>query len=66
MDDDPLDRPYRSSSHSQPDQGECVEVADLLGGVHAVRDSRHPRGAVLRFSSREWFALVALLRGGGR
>jgi len=42
--------------------GNCVEVANLPGGGVAVRNSRDPDGAVLRFTPGEWAAFV----GGAR
>lgn len=32
---------WRKSSHSGPEQGDCVEVADLSSGV-GIRDSKNP------------------------
>ena len=37
---------WRKSAHSNP-SGNCVELARLPAGQVAVRNSRHPRGAVL-------------------
>ncbi|TMQ81282.1 DUF397 domain-containing protein [Actinomadura soli] len=37
---------WRKSTHSGPNGGECVEVADVAGVV-AVRDSKDPDGPVL-------------------
>ena len=37
---------------------QCVEVAPLPGGGVAVRNSRHPRGAVLEFTPDEWHAFL--------
>lgn len=34
--------------------GNCVEVAELGDGAVGVRDSRDPRGGVLRFTPEEW------------
>ncbi|WP_028192434.1 DUF397 domain-containing protein [Salinispora pacifica] len=48
---------WRKSSESL--NGDCVEVASLCDGV-AVRDSKNPEGAMLRFSRSEW---QAFLRG---
>lgn len=39
--------------------GNCVEVAALPGERIDVRDSKNPRGAVLRLSSAEWSAFLA-------
>ncbi|WAL95959.1 DUF397 domain-containing protein [Streptomyces sp. Je 1-369] len=36
--------------------GDCVEVAYLPGGAVALRDSKNPHVAPLRFASAEWTA----------
>lgn len=36
----------------------CVEVAGLNGNRIWVRDSKHPRGPVLNFTSAEWDAFI--------
>ena len=38
--------------------GNCVEVAGLTGDRIKVRDSKHPRKAVLTFTTAEWDAFV--------
>jgi len=38
--------------------GNCVEVAGLTGDTVRVRDSKHPRGAVLNFTPAEWDAFI--------
>lgn len=43
--------------------GECVEAAAVAGGV-AVRDSKHPDGPSLWFTSDEWIAFLAGVRAG--
>jgi hypothetical protein len=43
--------------------GACVEIARYDGGV-ALRDSKNPDGAVLRFGRTEWVAFVDGLRKG--
>ncbi len=48
---------WRISSRSG-DQGNCVEVADNLPGVIAVRDSKDQPGPVLTFSPDAWAAFV--------
>lgn len=55
---------WRKSSYSSDQGGNCVEVADLVGGGHAVRDSKHPAGAVLTFTAGQWSAFTAGLRAG--
>ncbi|MCM0678838.1 DUF397 domain-containing protein [Micromonospora phytophila] len=39
--------------------GACVEVADNLPGVVAVRDSKDPTGPVLAFTPTSWRTFVA-------
>ena len=38
--------------------GNCVEVAGLTEERIRVRDSKHPRGAVLNFTPAEWDAFI--------
>jgi len=42
----------------------CVECAWLPGGGIAVRDSKHPHGAVLSFTAPTWHAFIAGVRIG--
>lgn len=45
--------------------GDCVEVAVLSPGQVGVRDSKaHGSGPVLRLSSGEWAAFLAVVRAG--
>ncbi|WP_262059374.1 DUF397 domain-containing protein [Streptomyces sp. STR69] len=44
---------WRKSSYSGTNGGECVEVADRTPHI-AVRDSKHPGGAVLTVSRRRF------------
>jgi hypothetical protein len=44
--------------------GNCVEVADNVPGVVAVRDSKDPAGLALIFTSDEWKAFVGGIRDG--
>jgi hypothetical protein len=46
----------RSSSSSNG--GNCVEVADNLPGVVAVRDSKDPAGPVLQFAPAAFRAFI--------
>ena len=44
--------------------GDCVEVADNLPGVVAVRDSKNPASPALQFTPSEWAAFVAGVKDG--
>jgi hypothetical protein len=44
--------------------GNCVEVAGLNHDSIRVRDSKHPRGAVLNFTPAEWDAFIGGVRNG--
>ncbi|MEV4759328.1 DUF397 domain-containing protein [Micromonospora sp. NPDC049559] len=44
--------------------GDCVEVADKVPGLVAVRDSKDPTGAALAFSPTAWTAFVGGLKAG--
>lgn len=50
---------WRRSTRSGPDGGNCVEVADNLSGVVAVRDSKDPSGPALTFRPDAWRAFVS-------
>jgi Domain of unknown function (DUF397) len=45
-------------------QGNCVEVAKLPGGEVAMRNSRHPEGPALVFTSGEFEAFVLSAKDG--
>jgi len=55
---------WMKSSYSGPTGGNCVEVALLVGGQVAVRNSRHPSGPALMFSAGEWDAFIGGARDG--
>ncbi|GLY95732.1 DUF397 domain-containing protein [Actinoplanes sp. NBRC 103695] len=42
----------------------CVEVAFLTEGEVAVRDSKNPAGAALRFTPAEWDAFIGGAKDG--
>jgi len=46
------------SRRSGPTGGNCVEVAFLPGGGVAMRNSRHPDGPALIFTTAEWDAFL--------
>lgn len=50
---------WRKSSRSGSSGGNCVEVADNMPGVVAVRDSKDPAGPALTFTPTAWRAFVA-------
>ncbi|MGC4857178.1 DUF397 domain-containing protein [Micromonospora sp. DT4] len=54
---------WRKSSRSNGSGGACVEVADNLSGLVAVRDSKDPDGPVLVFEPEAWRAFVGLGAG---
>ncbi|MGN9764150.1 DUF397 domain-containing protein [Micromonospora sp. SD12] len=59
--DDLTSAQWRKSTRSSSNGGACVEVADNLPGVVAVRDSKDPAGPALAFAPAAWRAFVAEL-----
>ncbi|GAA3081252.1 DUF397 domain-containing protein [Streptosporangium carneum] len=55
---------WRKSSYSGNGGADCVEVADNLPRVVAVRDSKDPHGPALMFSLAGWRGFVDGVRGG--
>jgi hypothetical protein len=45
---------WRKSTFSSSNGGQCVEVAQNLPDVVAVRDSKDPDGSALIFTADEW------------
>ncbi|MFD8865194.1 DUF397 domain-containing protein [Streptomyces sp. NPDC059590] len=45
---------WRKSSYSNPDGGNCVEVADGFSGAVPVRDSKNTAGPVLILPTEAW------------
>ena len=54
---------WRTSSRSGGN-GNCIEVADNLAAMVAVRDSKDKSGPVLAFAPDAWQAFTAGIRGG--
>ncbi|WBB77087.1 DUF397 domain-containing protein [Micromonospora sp. WMMD1128] len=50
---------WRTSTRSSA-QGNCVEVADNLPGVVAVRDSKDRQGPALAFTPEAWSAFLTV------
>ncbi|MFD7899321.1 DUF397 domain-containing protein [Streptomyces sp. NPDC059743] len=44
--------------------GDCVEVAALPAGGHALRDSKNPHGPVLLLGPGQWSAFVSGVTAG--
>ncbi|MEU9527743.1 DUF397 domain-containing protein [Streptomyces sp. NPDC048210] len=55
---------WRTSSYSNGDGGNCVEVADGLPGLVPVRDSKTLGGPVLAFTASGWTRFVDALGNG--
>ncbi|GAA0395501.1 DUF397 domain-containing protein [Micromonospora gifhornensis] len=53
---------WRKATRSGTSGGDCVEVADNLVGVVAVRDSKDPAGPVLAFEPAAWRSFLDLAR----
>ncbi|MYT96784.1 MULTISPECIES: DUF397 domain-containing protein [unclassified Streptomyces] len=53
---------WRTSSHSNSDGGNCVEVADGLPGLVPVRDSKQQEGPALVFGAPAWTVFVNDMR----
>ncbi|KIX77926.1 hypothetical protein SF23_09630 [Streptomyces sp. MBRL 10] len=45
---------WRTSTYTNGDNGDCVEVADGLVGVVPVRDSKRPDGGVVVVGAAAW------------
>ena len=63
--DDLSAAPWRKSSYSGSDGGDCIEAAPgYLPGVVPVRDSKDPEGPALLFSASAFAAFVADVKAG--
>ncbi|MFF3865444.1 DUF397 domain-containing protein [Micromonospora sp. NPDC001898] len=53
---------WRKSTRSGSNGGDCVEVADNLPDIVAVRDSKDPHGPALAFTPTAWTAFIRSAR----
>ena len=64
MDREMNDAVWRKSSYSGDNGGACVEVADNLPGIIAIRDSKDQTGPALAVPPPDWLAFTAAIRTG--
>ncbi|MGC4850909.1 DUF397 domain-containing protein [Micromonospora sp. DT15] len=57
---------WRKSTRSGDNGGDCVEVADNLPDVVAVRDSKDQAGPALTFTAQAWADFIATAGRGRR
>jgi hypothetical protein len=63
--DDLSAAPWRKSSYSGNDGGDCIEAAlGYIPGVVPVRDSKNPQGPALLFSTDAFAAFLADVKAG--
>ncbi|MFI9309612.1 DUF397 domain-containing protein [Streptomyces triculaminicus] len=56
---------WRTSSYTNGDGGNCVEIADNLPGIIPVRDTKTaPGGLTLTFPTTAWAIFVGALKQG--
>ncbi|MFJ9975745.1 DUF397 domain-containing protein [Streptomyces cyaneofuscatus] len=53
---------WRSSSYSNTNGGECVQVSDDFPGLVPVRDSKNPTGPALVLQAAAWSAFVSSVK----
>lgn len=53
---------WRKSSYSNPDGGQCIEVADGNPGTVPVRDSKAPQRTPLQFGTAAFTTFVQSLK----
>lgn len=54
---------WRKSTRSNG-QANCIEVANLDSGHHAIRDSKNPTGPALLITPTHWTTFTTALRTG--
>jgi len=55
---------WHKSTYSGSNGGGCVEVADNLPGIVAVRDYKDPDGPALTFAPAVWRTFITSVRSG--
>jgi hypothetical protein len=53
---------WRKSTYSNGTGGDCVEIAGMPRGSHAVRDSKNPDGPKLIFAPCEWRTFIEKIK----
>ncbi|MEU3207891.1 DUF397 domain-containing protein [Streptomyces cyaneofuscatus] len=53
---------WRSSSYSNTNGGECVQVSDDFPGLIPVRDSKNPTGPALVLQAPAWSAFISSVK----
>ncbi|WP_328340074.1 DUF397 domain-containing protein [Micromonospora sp. NBC_00421] len=53
---------WHKSTRSSGNSGDCIEVADNLPGIVAVRDSKDPSGPALAFEPATWQAFIGFAK----
>ncbi|MET8380018.1 DUF397 domain-containing protein [Streptomyces microflavus] len=53
---------WRSSSYSNSNGGECVEISDDFPGLIPVRDSKNPDGPALVLQAPAWSAFISSIK----
>ncbi|MFH9689102.1 DUF397 domain-containing protein [Streptomyces sp. NPDC017413] len=53
---------WRSSSYSNSNGGECVEISDDFPGIVPVRDSKNPTGPALVLQATAWDAFISSVK----
>ncbi|WP_217228840.1 DUF397 domain-containing protein [Streptomyces anulatus] len=53
---------WRSSSYSNTNGGECVQISDDFPGIVPVRDSKNPTGPALVLRAAAWDAFVSSVK----
>ena len=54
--------PWRKSSYSNPDGGNCVEVVDGFPDAVPVRDSKNTAGPTLILPAKAWNRFIGSLK----